>query len=134
MSLILAIALGLRLKQIDVVATAYMDNDPSENGGRLLTSTGYPLGPGVVAVDPNVIPYGTILDIPGYGRGVAADCGGAIRHRRLDLCTHSRKWMDSWGRRSITVTIVGYTNLHAKARRLQANGKGSHAHRRHHQG
>ena len=39
------------------------------------TATGIPVGWGVVAVDPSVIPLGTRLTIPGYGEGVAADTG-----------------------------------------------------------
>src|SRR4051812_25270076 len=37
------------------------------------TATGIPTAPGVVAVDPAVIPLGTRLSIPGYGVGIAAD-------------------------------------------------------------
>src|SRR4029078_1675543 len=35
-------------------------------------SPGIPTAPGVVAVDPSVIPLGTRLTIPGYGVGIAA--------------------------------------------------------------
>src|SRR5919204_1317017 len=49
------------------------------------TATGLPVGPGVVAVDPSVIPLGTRLTIPGYGEGVAADTGSAVRGYTIDL-------------------------------------------------
>jgi 3D (Asp-Asp-Asp) domain-containing protein/peptidoglycan hydrolase CwlO-like protein len=49
------------------------------------TATGLPVGPGVVAVDPSVIPLGTRMTIPGYGEGVAADTGGAIKGARIDV-------------------------------------------------
>ena len=49
------------------------------------TSTGIPVGWGVVAVDPTVIPLGTRLTIPGYGEGVAADTGSAVRGADIDL-------------------------------------------------
>ena len=42
---------------------------------RGTTATGIPVGWGVVAVDPSVIPLGTRMTIPGYGEGVAADTG-----------------------------------------------------------
>ena len=38
-----------------------------------------------IAADLNVFPLGTILWIPGYGYGVVADKGGAIKGNRLDL-------------------------------------------------
>ena len=43
------------------------------------TATGLPVGWGVVAVDPAVIPLGTRMTIPGYGEAVAADTGSAVR-------------------------------------------------------
>jgi 3D (Asp-Asp-Asp) domain-containing protein len=50
-----------------------------------MTATGLPVGPGIVAVDPTVIPLGTRMTIPGYGEGVAADTGGAVRGARIDV-------------------------------------------------
>ena len=50
------------------------------------TSTGLPVGWGIAAVDPSVIPLGTHLVIPGYGVAVAADTGSSIvgtRNRHL---------------------------------------------------
>ena len=69
-----------------------------------MTATGMPVGWGVVAVDPSVIPLGSRLYVPGYGKGVAADVGGGIRGRIIDL------WMSparcaAWGRRSVTITV-----------------------------
>ncbi len=49
------------------------------------TSTGIPTAPGVVAVDPSVIPLGTRLTIPGYGVGIAADTGGAVHGNTIDV-------------------------------------------------
>jgi 3D (Asp-Asp-Asp) domain-containing protein len=68
------------------------------------TATGMPVGHGVVAVDPSVIPLGTRLYVPGYGNGVAADVGGGIKGDSIDL------WMTpsecaAWGRRTVTITI-----------------------------
>ena len=55
-------------------------------GHRLLAPgahrSGLPVGWGVVAVDPTVIPLGTRMTIPGYGEGVAADDGSGIRGAR----------------------------------------------------
>ena len=43
------------------------------------TATGVPTSSGVVAVDPSVIPLGTRMYVPGYGEGVAADTGCAVK-------------------------------------------------------
>jgi uncharacterized protein YabE (DUF348 family)/3D (Asp-Asp-Asp) domain-containing protein len=50
-----------------------------------ITATGVRVTYGVVAVDPNVIPLGTRMYIPGYGYGVAADTGGAVKGYIIDL-------------------------------------------------
>jgi 3D (Asp-Asp-Asp) domain-containing protein len=68
------------------------------------TATGMPVGPGVVAVDPSVIPLGSKMYVPGYGNGVAADVGGGIQGATIDL------WMTPaqcavWGRRTVTITV-----------------------------
>jgi 3D (Asp-Asp-Asp) domain-containing protein len=39
-----------------------------------------------VAVDPRVINLGQTVYVSGYGVAVAADTGGAIKGRRIDLC------------------------------------------------
>ncbi len=49
------------------------------------TATGLPVGWGVAAVDPSVIPLGTHMTIPGYGDAVAADTGGAVVGATIDL-------------------------------------------------
>ena len=69
------------------------------------TSTGIPTGPGVVAVDPSVIPLGTRLTIPGYGVGIAADTGGAVQGNAIDVWFPTKAQALQWGRRVVTVTI-----------------------------
>jgi 3D (Asp-Asp-Asp) domain-containing protein/peptidoglycan hydrolase CwlO-like protein len=84
-------------RQLTVVATAY-----SLHGG---TASGLPTGPGVVAVDPTVIPLGTRMEIPGYGPGIAADTGTAIKGLRIDLWFPTLKQTYEWGRRTVTITL-----------------------------
>jgi cystine transport system substrate-binding protein len=67
------------------------------------TATGLPVGPGIVATDPSVIPLGTRMTIPGYGEGVAADTGGAVQGARIDVWFKSCADAASFGR---TVTIT----------------------------
>jgi 3D (Asp-Asp-Asp) domain-containing protein len=69
------------------------------------TATGLPVGWGVVAVDPSVIPLGTHMTIPGYGEAVAADTGGAIVGATIDLWFPSVSQALAWGRRTVTITL-----------------------------
>jgi 3D (Asp-Asp-Asp) domain-containing protein len=69
------------------------------------TATGMPVGRGVVAVDPSVIPLGSRLYIPGYGNGVAADVGGGIQGNTIDLWFPTYSECAVWGRRTVTITI-----------------------------
>jgi 3D (Asp-Asp-Asp) domain-containing protein len=71
------------------------------------TASGLPVGVGVIAVDPNVIPLGTRLFVPGYGPAVAADVGSAVRGNIIDLWMPSTKDALTWGRRTVTITIYG---------------------------
>jgi 3D (Asp-Asp-Asp) domain-containing protein len=69
------------------------------------TAFGVPVGKGVVAVDPKLIPLGTKLHVPGYGPGLAADVGYAIKGRVIDLWFPSTAKARNWGRRTVTITI-----------------------------
>ncbi len=69
------------------------------------TSTGIPTGWGVVAVDPAVIPLGTTMTIPGYGEGVAADTGSAVRGAMIDVWFPKCSQALEWGRKVVTITI-----------------------------
>jgi 3D (Asp-Asp-Asp) domain-containing protein len=69
------------------------------------TATGIPVGWGVVAVDPAVIPLGTRMFVPGYGEGVAADTGSAVVGNVIDLWFPTCAQALGWGRRSVTITI-----------------------------
>ncbi len=90
---------------------------PVRGGGRALTvvstayalpgttATGLPVGPGIVAVDPTVIPFGTHMTIPGYGEGVAADTGSAIVGARIDVWVPTEKEAEIWGIKTITIYL-----------------------------
>jgi len=71
------------------------------------TASGLPVGVGVIAVDPTVIPLGTRVFVPGYGPGVAADVGAAIKGNIIDLWMPSTAAARAWGRRTVTITIYG---------------------------
>lgn len=84
-------------------ATAYL---PTDGGGSGITATGIVARHGVVAVDPNVIPLGARLYIPGYGVAIAADTGGAIQGNIIDLCMESYSEAINFGRRTVKVYIL----------------------------
>lgn len=88
---------------ITMEATAYL---PSDGGGSGITATGIPATHGVVAVDPDVIPLGTRVYIPGYGEAIAADTGGAIVGNRIDLVMMNYQEAMNFGRRSVTVYVM----------------------------
>ncbi len=69
------------------------------------TASGLPVGKGVVAVDPKLIPLGTRLFVPGYGKGIAADVGTAIKGRIIDVWMPNHAAARSWGRKSLTITV-----------------------------
>ncbi len=65
---------------ITMYATSY---HPSVVGDT--TASGLPLKKGVAAVDTSVIPLFTQMYVPGYGQVVAADIGGGVVGRWIDL-------------------------------------------------
>lgn len=69
------------------------------------TASGLPVGWGVVAVDPSVIPLGTRLTVPGYGEAVAADVGSGVRGAMIDLWFPTLAQARAWGRRTVTITL-----------------------------
>jgi len=69
------------------------------------TALGIPTQRGVVAVDPKLIPLGTKMHVPGYGKGIAADVGTAIKGRIIDLWFPTLKAARQWGRKTVTITV-----------------------------
>lgn len=95
-------------RQITVDAVAYsLGYGHDGQWGR--GASGMALGPGVkaIAVDPSVIPLGTRVYVPGYGEAIAADTGTAIKGNIIDV--FMSRYADSlaWGRKTITITILG---------------------------
>lgn len=60
-----------------------------------------------IAADPKVFPLGSILYIPGYGYGVVADTGSAIKGRKIDLYYATTEQVyDEWGKKKVAVQLV----------------------------
>jgi 3D (Asp-Asp-Asp) domain-containing protein len=82
-----------------VVATAYT--------GYSTTSTGQKPVWGTIAVDPRVIPYGTKVYIPQFGRTfIANNTGGAIKGNKIDIFMDNEKSMNDWGRQNIEIYLL----------------------------
>ena len=90
---------------INMEASAYL---PGDGDGAGITASGMPAVRGVVAVDPDIIPLGTRLYIPGYGEAIAGDTGGAIIGNRIDLLMDDYGEAMEWGRRDVPVYILDY--------------------------
>ena len=90
-----------------VQATAYHQNIPS-------TSTGMTAKPGIVAVNPKIIPYYTkmwIISTDGkyvYGYAIAGDTGGFIKKHptNVDLYFASEAQCERFGRRNVNIYFL----------------------------
>jgi resuscitation-promoting factor RpfB len=67
-------------RALNMYATSY---HPSEGGDT--TASGLPLQKGVAAVDTSLVPFFTQMYVPGYGEVIAADIGGGVIGRWIDL-------------------------------------------------
>ena len=94
-------------QQITVKATAYTAKCTGCSG---TTKTGLNLmkhpDAKVIAVDPDVIPLGSTIYVPGYGVAKAADTGGAIDGHHIDVYFESKSDAREWGVKNMTVTII----------------------------
>jgi 3D (Asp-Asp-Asp) domain-containing protein len=94
-------------KIITVKATAYTAYCKGCSG---ITKTGINLRVNpkrrVIAVDPKVIPLGTKVYVEGFGKAVAADIGGAIKGKRIDVFIPNKKRAVKFGVKKLKVTII----------------------------
>lgn len=67
----------------------------------------------MVAADPRILPYGSLLTIPGYDDGNVVpvlDCGGAIKGHRLDVLYPTHERAKQWGVQTLRVTVWEYAD------------------------
>lgn len=81
--------------------------------GDTITATGtVPVrdseGISTIAVDPSIIPLGSLLYVNGYGYAIAADTGGAIQGNIIDLYLNSYEECMNWGRQNVSVYLIAY--------------------------
>ena len=97
------------VKKLTGTSTAYCADEGA------ITATGTPVFVGGVAVNPNVIPYGSKLYIVTsdgkkvYGYATAVDTGGALMNGSVlvDVFYYSYSECINWGRRTVTVYVLG---------------------------
>ena len=90
---------------LTVEATAYSYAEPGLSN-YTVDGTNLVNDPMVIAVDPRVIPLGTMVEIPGYGVFRAADTGGAIVGNKIDVHFPTVAQTYNFGRRTITIRIL----------------------------
>ena len=71
-----------------------------------ITASGHVIMPGdkFVAAPPKY-PFGTMIDVPGYGRVPVLDRGGAIKGNKLDVYFDTHEAALQWGRQYLDVTV-----------------------------
>ena len=85
-----------------VFASGHLKGQPKKVG---VTATGRRARRGTIAADTDVFPFGTRMEVPGYGSGIVEDRGSAIRGRHIDLYFSSHRQALEWGRKTVTVTV-----------------------------
>lgn len=88
---------GKYTKTYHMRSTAYT---PYDGGGEGHTALGGFAGKGHAAVDPNVIPLGSIVFIEGYGYAICDDIGGAIHGNVIDVGVDTLEQAYQWGTKS----------------------------------
>ena len=86
--------------------TAYTPINTRMEGGRYTSTLRDGRAEHGVAVDPDLIPLGSHLWIPGYGHAIADDIGGAIRGHHVDLRVQRYSNMGVWGVRPARVYVL----------------------------
>lgn len=97
-------------RELSVTATAYAPgpHDNAQWGNK--TYLGTQVRPGVIAVDPKVIPLGSRVFIQypdGHGEyAVAEDTGGAIKGNRIDIAKWTVQEAKDFGMQQVKVFVV----------------------------
>lgn len=93
-------------EEYHVTATAYTSGC---NGCTGKTATGINLRANpnakVIAVDPSFIPLGTKVYVEGYGYATAADTGGAVSGKKIDVFVPSTADAYSWGVKTVKIKV-----------------------------
>lgn len=95
---------------IDVNATAYAPGSHDNDQWGTKTRIGTEIRPGVIAVDPRIIPLGShvIIKYPDGSKeyAVAEDTGGAIKGHRIDVARWTVKEANKFGIKPVKVYVM----------------------------
>jgi 3D (Asp-Asp-Asp) domain-containing protein len=104
-------------KTIEMTVTAYSpDAQSCGDSADGLTATMHSVetnGGHLVAADPTLLAYGSMLSIEGYAGGQIVpvlDCGGAIKGKHIDLLFPTHEQARQWGVKKIKVTVWEYVD------------------------
>ncbi|MEX2460066.1 MAG: 3D domain-containing protein [Paenibacillaceae bacterium] len=102
-------------ESVEVMATGYtagIESTGKSSGHPQygVTFSGVKVRKGLVstiAADIKVFPLGTLLYIPGYGYGLVADTGSAIKGNKIDLFYQNKKEVYAkWGKKKVNVYVL----------------------------
>jgi 3D (Asp-Asp-Asp) domain-containing protein len=106
-----------KVREMWMLVTAYSPDERS--CGRFAdgqTASGYSVwtnGMKLVAADTDLLPFGTVLTVPGYHGGKPVpvlDRGSAIQGRRLDVLFPTHSQAMAWGRQWIKIGVWKYVD------------------------
>lgn len=109
---------------LDIKATAYAPGPHDNDQWGNKTFLGTQVRPGIIVVDPNVIPLGSNVLIK-YPDGtkeyaVAEDTGGAIKGNRIDIAKWSVKEAQNFGIKRVKVYVLKDAPQDTPASQFQA--------------
>lgn len=91
----------------DYILTAYCSCEECCGKSDGITASGTIATPErTIAVDTSKIPYGTEVEIDGFGTYVAEDCGGAIKGNRIDIFFADHEQAMNFGVQRTRVRVV----------------------------
>lgn len=104
-------------RTIRMTVTAYSPDARScGDSADGITATLHPVtanGHALVAADPRVLRYGSMITVPGYDENrivPVLDCGGAIKGRRLDVLYRTHAEARVWGVQKLDVIVWEYAD------------------------
>lgn len=106
-----------KARTIRMEVTAYSPDERScGKSADGITASGYSVwtnGMKLVAADTRVLPFNSLVSIPGYNNGrpvPVLDRGGAIKGNKLDLLFPTHEQAMQFGRKHLTVTVWEYAD------------------------